>query len=431
MARDGSGNYSIPNTFTSGTVIASSAVNANFADIATALTGSLARNSEGPMTAALVMHANGAVYEVDPDTGIKRTGTNEQAIFCGGANVIVFGTATISIAVALFVGTLAASTFSMTTSDNGATEGPTLVLMRESTSPAAADVMGAIRLKGRDSAANIEDYVGLFSEIIDPTSGSEDSRLRIRVRNNGADSDTTDDSGAWSFPRSITVANGFTLSAGAFSVPAASISEAALAHGARTCQRLLSGTAATYTTPAGCRALKVIMIGGGAGGGATITNNGSSGGTTTFNSINAAGGSGGTAGGNGGAGGTGGTGGTGTADLRLSGSDGSTGAGAVDASSGGSGAPGIFGMGSGRGGANGAGQNAKANTGAGGGGAGNGQSPDNNGGGGGSGEYVELDIPNPSATYTYTVGTGGNGGAAGTQAGGNGATGIIIVEEYY
>ena len=37
----------------------------------------------------------------------------------------------------------------------------------------------------------------------------------------------------------------------------------------------------------------------------------------------------------------------------------------------------------------------------------------------------------PSATYTYTVGAKGTGGAAGTVAGGDGAAGIIIVEEFY
>jgi hypothetical protein len=51
--------------------------------------------------------------------------------------------------------------------------------------------------------------------------------------------------------------------------------------------------------------------------------------------------------------------------------------------------------------------------------------------GGGAGGYVEKLITSPAATYTYTVGTGGAGGAAGTLAGGNGAAGIIIVDEFY
>src|SRR5882762_3739246 len=87
-------------------------------------------------------------------------------------------------------------------------------------------------------------------------------------------------------------------------------------------QYLLSGSGATYTTPAGCRLIIVKMVGGGGGGGATATNSGSAGSTTIFNSINANGGAGGNVGASSGTGGLGGNGGTGSASLRLSGSDG-------------------------------------------------------------------------------------------------------------
>lgn len=55
----------------------------------------------------------------------------------------------------------------------------------------------------------------------------------------------------------------------------------------------------------------------------------------------------------------------------------------------------------------------------------------NAGSGGGAGGYVEKLITSPAATYTYTVGAVANGGAAGTYAGGNGAAGIIIIDEFY
>lgn len=198
-----------------------------------------------------------------------------------------------------------------------------------------------------------------------------------------------------------------------------------------TTQYLLSGTGATYTTPAGVRAIVVQMIGGGGGGGALITNNGSTGGTTTFNSITAVGGSGGVNGGAAGRlGGLGGTGGTGSASLRLPGSTGGAGAGS-GTPAGGNGAPGIFGQGAGQGGPSGGTQSGTigaANTGAGGGAA---SGSSTGGGGGGSGEYVEIVIAAPAATYTYTVGTAGAGGIAGTQAGSAGGTGLIIVREYY
>ncbi|MDH5570586.1 MAG: hypothetical protein OEY89_02405 [Gammaproteobacteria bacterium] len=56
MARDGSGNYSLPQAaFTYDTVIDETAVNSNFSDIATALSGSLAKNGETVPTGNLPM----------------------------------------------------------------------------------------------------------------------------------------------------------------------------------------------------------------------------------------------------------------------------------------------------------------------------------------------------------------------------------------
>lgn len=190
------------------------------------------------------------------------------------------------------------------------------------------------------------------------------------------------------------------------------------APGPSTRQYLLSGTGATYTTPAGCRLIIVKFVGGGGGAAAIATNNGTAGTDSSFNSVVAKGGGGGVVAG---AGGIGGTGGTGSAQLRIAGSNGSAGGFA-----GGGGTP--FGSGAGARSGTGAGINAAANTGAGG---SSGISGGVGSGAGGGAEYVELVIPNPAATYTYTVGPGGNGGAAGTQAGGNGGSGIIVVEEYY
>lgn len=197
-----------------------------------------------------------------------------------------------------------------------------------------------------------------------------------------------------------------------------------------TTQYLISGTGATYTTPANARAIKIRMIAGGGGGGAANTNAGSTGGTTTFNSINAVGGSGGQSAATvGRAGGIGGTGGTGSASQRLAGSAG--GNGSATTTGGGNGGSGIFGAGAGLGSPAATAQNgnaAAANTGAGGGGA---TTATTAAGGGGAGEYVEIVIAAPAASYVYTIGAVGNGGAAGTNAGGNGGTGLITVEEYY
>lgn len=195
-----------------------------------------------------------------------------------------------------------------------------------------------------------------------------------------------------------------------------------------TVQAFTSGTAATYTPATNVRFIRVRMVGGGGGGSASATNNGGNGTTTSFGSWTAILGNGGTVVLAGGTGGTGGANGTGIQIARFSGQDGQYGI--SGAGYGGGGGSSVFGGAAPwRAAANAAGSAAKANTGSGGGG-GQGLAAANSGSGGGAGEYVEFFVLAPTAT-TYTVGTGGTGGAAGTQAGGNGAAGIIIVEEFY
>lgn len=63
-------------------------MNSDMSDIAAALTDSLARDGQGGMTAVLPMANAGANYISDPNTGIRRTGADEQALFCGGSNII-------------------------------------------------------------------------------------------------------------------------------------------------------------------------------------------------------------------------------------------------------------------------------------------------------------------------------------------------------
>ncbi len=188
--------------------------------------------------------------------------------------------------------------------------------------------------------------------------------------------------------------------------------------GQATQQIFLTGTAATYTTPANCLQLRIRMVGGGAsggdmGGGAGTGNPGTA---TIFNAIAAAPGAGGTGGSNGGglsgAGGAGGTGGAGAATLREPGQAGNRGFSAPAGASAAGGQPGSGSIGSaGQGGA----------------GAPVGGGPGGAGAGGGAGEYVELVINNPVATYTYTVGTGG--AIVGNSSAG--LNGIIYVEERY
>jgi len=207
-------------------------------------------------------------------------------------------------------------------------------------------------------------------------------------------------------------------------------------------QKFTTGSG-TYTTPANCRYIKIRMIGGGgsgAGGGIPAPTSGTAGNATTFDTLSAGGGSAGNA-----SGGSGGAGGTNTfsgVGLSLQGGMGAPGpvylGGSINGGGGGgNGGSGFFG-GAGAGGhISNVGQNAAANSGGGGGGGGHSSSGVSimyGGSGGGSGGYIEALINGPSATYSYAVGaaqtTVGSGTTAGAN-GGQGAAGIIIVEEYY
>ncbi|HEY4037802.1 MAG TPA: hypothetical protein VGM15_03190 [Burkholderiaceae bacterium] len=231
--------------------------------------------------------------------------------------------------------------------------------------------------------------------------------------------------------------NGFSTAAASFALPNTGDWAVMMSDGvgawisaglnrANNVQVFTTGSAATYTTPYGAKAVKVRAAGGGGGGGGATANAGGSGNSTTFSTLTCSGGSGGGAGAPGGSGG-----GASGGDVNLTGANGSYGAGvAVGVGlyvNGGGGGNNPFGgaAGASQEGANGLG--AQANTGGGGGGGGSGNNT-TSGGGGGAGGYAEKTFFNPSATYTYTVGTGGTGGAAGTFAGGNGAAGLIICE---
>lgn len=206
---------------------------------------------------------------------------------------------------------------------------------------------------------------------------------------------------------------------------------------------LITGTAATYTTPTGALYLTVKMAGGGGGSGGsssdTSATNGSNGTDSTFGSLTASHGAGGakSVSGSGGLGGAGGgaTGG----DVNYGGIQGQSGSNFVGVAY----SPTALGGNSvlfpGAGtqlnldGVVTAGVAPIANTGSGGSGTGgNITSVGGSGAGGGAGSLTSL-IASPSSTYTYTVGVGGAAGAAGTAgaAGAKGSDGIIIVTAYF
>jgi hypothetical protein len=79
----------VPNSFTPATTILSSAVNANFTDIATALSSVLTRDNQAPMTAPLRLADGsqplpGLQFANDTNTGLRRSGADEMRWVAGG-----------------------------------------------------------------------------------------------------------------------------------------------------------------------------------------------------------------------------------------------------------------------------------------------------------------------------------------------------------
>lgn len=92
MPRNGSGTMSVPNSFSSGAVISSSAVNANFTDVASEITGSLPRDGQAAMTGQLkassgTAAAPGMAWGSDTDTGFRRSAANTTMAVAGGADI--------------------------------------------------------------------------------------------------------------------------------------------------------------------------------------------------------------------------------------------------------------------------------------------------------------------------------------------------------
>lgn len=92
MPRNGSGTMSVPNSFSSGTPISSSQVNANFTDVASELTGSLPRDGQAAMTGQLKAAsgsaaAPGVTFGSDTDTGFYRKASGTIGIVSDGTEV--------------------------------------------------------------------------------------------------------------------------------------------------------------------------------------------------------------------------------------------------------------------------------------------------------------------------------------------------------
>lgn len=99
MSRNGTGTYTVPNSFSPGGTITASSHNQNYGDIGTEITNSVAADGQTTMTGPLKA-ANGTFsapsisFASDPDSGWYRKAANTLALTLEGADRIVFGTAT-------------------------------------------------------------------------------------------------------------------------------------------------------------------------------------------------------------------------------------------------------------------------------------------------------------------------------------------------
>lgn len=74
----------------------------------------------------------------------------------------------------------------ITSTDAGSTTGPLISVYRDSASPAALDFIGQYQFDGEDSAGNKQTYAAIVTQILDPTSTTEDGELRIYTATAGA-----------------------------------------------------------------------------------------------------------------------------------------------------------------------------------------------------------------------------------------------------
>lgn len=91
--RNGSGTYTVPNSFTAGTTITASDFNENFTDIAAELTNSVAADGQtsmsGPLKAASgSVSAPGITFSSDTDSGLYRIGANNIGFAVNGTKII-------------------------------------------------------------------------------------------------------------------------------------------------------------------------------------------------------------------------------------------------------------------------------------------------------------------------------------------------------
>lgn len=93
MARNGSGTYTVPNSFTAGAVITASDHNENWSDVGSEVTNSVAADGQTSMTGPLKASSGTAAapavtFASDTDSGVYRVGSDNLGVAVGGTKIV-------------------------------------------------------------------------------------------------------------------------------------------------------------------------------------------------------------------------------------------------------------------------------------------------------------------------------------------------------
>lgn len=219
MARNGSGTYSVPNTFVSGNPITASGPNQNFSDIASEITNSVAADGQTSMTAPLKLSngtnsAPSATFASDTNTGIYRIGADNIGVTAGGTKIVDVASTGASI-----TGTLTTSGALTVTADGATVTAGGLTLTAGGLTVTADTIIAPVGSNTAPTYSFASDSnTGIYHI------GSDNIGITV----NGVKEVDIGVAGT-TLTHALTVTSGFTVSGGSVSLPAGSISNAALA----------------------------------------------------------------------------------------------------------------------------------------------------------------------------------------------------------
>ena len=142
-------------------------------------------------TASVIQDTNSSTQTfIQDDNALRITtvnATQNSAIFYPNAQVELYNNGT-KIFNTVSTGAKITGDLTLTSTDDGATENPTLDLYRNSANPDVNDVLGHIDFSGMNDADTPEKvvYAQINADIADETDNTEDGRLDIRVISNGS-----------------------------------------------------------------------------------------------------------------------------------------------------------------------------------------------------------------------------------------------------